>query len=376
MDLSPKNFFVGIIDFFSILLPGAVLAYFLRDRVADRVLPTALSGMSPTVGWIVFAVSSYLLGHFVFLLGSWLDELYDVARKQTLNHRIRRLARTGELMPKVLRVLLWLVFKREQDLAVDRAKRIKEHYLTPLAGREAVNTFQWAKARLTLEEPEALAVVQRFEADSKFFRSLVAVLILLLVSGGWNRGWRFITMDLALLPLALWRYMEQRYKATNQAYWFILTLEGKSTTVSLAAPKAQAEPTHAGGVVYRGDVPNVEYLLVEAKTDSSQLVLPKGHIELSEQAREAAVREVHEETGVWAVIDRELADVRYEVNKESVRARFYLMRYLEQGWPSDTHRKARWRPFTEALVEAKFDEAKSLLKQADGILREARKDKT
>src|ERR1017187_3979823 len=88
-----------------------------------------------------------------------------------LNHRIRRLARTGELMSKVLRVLLWLVFKREQDLAVDRAARIKEHYLTPLAGRKAVNTFQWAKARLTLEEPEALAVVQRFEADSKFFRS-------------------------------------------------------------------------------------------------------------------------------------------------------------------------------------------------------------
>ena len=31
----------------------------------------------------------------------------------------------------------------------------------------------------------------------------------------------------ALLVLALWRYMEQRFKATNQAYWSVITLTAK-----------------------------------------------------------------------------------------------------------------------------------------------------
>jgi hypothetical protein len=39
------------------------------------------------------------------------------------------------------------------------------------------------QVRLTLEQPAALATVQRFEADSKFFRSLVIVLAVVIL---WN----------------------------------------------------------------------------------------------------------------------------------------------------------------------------------------------
>ncbi len=289
MDLSPKDFFVGIIDFFSVLLPGAVLTYFLRDKVADQILPTHLSQLSPTESWLIFAVSSYLLGHFVFLLGSWLDEFYDVARRLTLNQRIRRLVRTDTLMGKFPRTLLWLVFKQEQDIAVDRVARIKEIYLKPLAGKKAVNTFQWAKARLTLEKPEALAVVQRFEADSKFFRSLVAVLILLPLLGGWNRGWKFLTLDVALIPLALWRFMEQRYKATNQAYWFILTLEGASKNISLLPDNAM-EPTCMQAASFTGEIQSLKYLCsLRRRRDRTRVeVLPKGHIELGELTQESS----------------------------------------------------------------------------------------
>ena len=73
-------------------------------------------------------------------------------------------------------------------------------------------------------------------------------------------------------------------------------------------------PTHAGGVVFRTRRGKTEYLLVEATDDPAQWVLPKGHVEEGEQHRETAVREVHEETGVWARIVGDLGEVSYSVN--------------------------------------------------------------
>jgi hypothetical protein len=80
MSCEPEKFFIGLIDFFSILLPGALLTYLLNDDVGPWLFTIAgyqkLVGMQ---GWIAFIFSSYLLGHFIFLLGSWLldDRVYD-----------------------------------------------------------------------------------------------------------------------------------------------------------------------------------------------------------------------------------------------------------------------------------------------------------
>lgn len=65
--------------------------------------------------------ASYLLGHLVFLLGSWLDEFYDWARRYTLNARIALLARA----------LIWLVFKRHLNLAWAAQVRSSGRHLAP-----------------------------------------------------------------------------------------------------------------------------------------------------------------------------------------------------------------------------------------------------
>lgn len=220
----------------------------------------------------VFVVTSYLLGHIVFLLGAWwLDELYDWVRRYTLNKQIVLLARRGRLLSRLARAPIWLVFKRERNLAVDRAGKIKEKMLTGLGAINAVNTFPWSKAVLNIDSLASLAVVQRFEADSKFFRSFSVVLFLLAVSLPLHRKWPWESLGvmLALFLLALWRYMEQRYKATNQAYWSVITLTAQGGKVVVdkgkAAPAASGL-THAGGVVYRMRGGQAEYLLVEAGT--------------------------------------------------------------------------------------------------------------
>lgn len=368
MNFDPEKFFIGLMDFFSILLPGALLTWLLMGEVGSAVLGDRYAKLDGTQAWAVFLFASYLFGHLIFLLGSWLDEFYDWARRYTLNTQITLLARRGRLLPWPTRALIWLVFKRDRNLAVDRASMIKQQALGPLQAKDAVNTFQWSKALLNAESPASLAVVQRFEADSKFFRCFTVVLLILLVAWPWQHQWPAagIPVVLALLLLALWRYMEQRYKATNQAYWSVITLTAKDGKVAIVKTATEARtPSHAGGVVFRLRSGTAEYLLVEAKNDPAQWVLPKGHLEEGEQPRETAVREVHEETGVWARILGDLGDVTWSVDGSSVTTRFLLMRAIGRGLRQDKDRRHEWLALPKAIAKASHIETRELLQAAE-----------
>jgi 8-oxo-dGTP pyrophosphatase MutT (NUDIX family) len=382
MNLEPQKFFIGLLDFFSILLPGALLTYVLMEWVGFHRL-------EGTEDWAVFLFASYLLGHIVFLAGSWLDDFYDWVRGYTLNTQIEMLTRRGNLLRWPCRALIWLVFKRERNLAVDRASAIKRQTLGPLRANDAINTFQWCKALLNIESPASFALVERLEADSKFFRSFTVVLVLLLVLWPLQQIWLPEGVPIAserapvafavafvLLLLALWRYMEQRFKSTNQAYWSVITLTASKHVVVRTKAKSSANsPTHAGGVVVweRGGV--TKYLLVEATKNPNQWVLPKGHIDEPENPCETAVREVLEETGVWArivdwdpgILRAELDDVSYLVGEDRVIGRFYLMQAVGQGRRKDPKRQHEWLPLQKAIERAHFAETKNLLQSAENV---------
>lgn len=369
MNFDPQKFFIGLMDFFSILLPGALLTYLLMGDVGPVVLGDRYQKLSSGEAWAIFLFASYLVGHLVFLLGSWLDELYDWTRRYTLNTQIGMLAHRGRLLKWPARALIWLVFKGERNLAVDRAVKIKLQALGALNAKDSINTFQWCKALLNSESPTSLAVVQRFEADSKFFRCFTVVLLLVLAAWPLQHRWPAsagIPVVLGLLMLALWRYMEQRFKATNQAYWFVITQTAKDGKIVLtqSAPPP-GSPGRAGGVVFRTRRGKVKYLLVEATDDPAQWVLPKGQIEEGEQHRETAVREVHEETGVWAGIVRDLGDISYTVNGTVVTVRFYLMQALGRGLPKEKNRHRVWLPLQQAVVRVSHIETRELLQAAE-----------
>ncbi len=83
MAAEPEKFHVGMIDFFSIILPGAILAFHLRALVQQGKIPAILTApQSDVEGWVVFAIASYVLGHFLFLVGSRVDGGYDVLREK------------------------------------------------------------------------------------------------------------------------------------------------------------------------------------------------------------------------------------------------------------------------------------------------------
>lgn len=129
-------------------------------------------------------------------------------------------------------------------------------------------------------------------------------------------------------------------------------------------------PTHAGGVVYRLENGAVQYLLVSpGKVQGEQQkpeewVLPKGHIEPGEGHGEAALRELREETGVIARVVSVVDTVEFETTKERVRAKFYLLEYVDEVDPEEK-RLWRWLPLEKALTAPIPPESKYILRAAD-----------
>jgi 8-oxo-dGTP pyrophosphatase MutT (NUDIX family) len=181
------------------------------------------------------------------------------------------------------------------------------------------------------------------------------------------------TGSIVAMGLAFLRYMEQRFKSTQQAYWHILTLEAGKQPSSLSTKPSSSSssegkpvlPTHAGGVVFRKRRSQTEYLLLQGKTDPNDWVLPKGHIELGEDPRRCAIREVKEETGVWVRIKKELKVSEYMLADKPVRVRFYLMEAIDHGKQEDRWRKHKWLPLDGALSLTKHLESQQLLKCAE-----------
>ena len=368
MSFEPQKFFIGLIDFFSVIMPGAVLVY-LGQPLFFALL--GIADPAPSDGserWVLFLFESYLLGHVVYLIGSVLDDLiYAPIRTATEWSQITdRLASGRPLSPAWLRRLVawpWM-YGRHPDRAVMQVERLRARALGAIAADNTLNAFQWSKARLQVDLKEGLLAVQRFEADSKFFRSFVVVLVVLAVLFALNRSFAYALISLVAVIPALWRYADQRFKSTQQAYWFVIVLESARKD----APKPPPRPdglTHAGGVLFRIQDGAPQFLLVQATKDRTQWVLPKGHIEPGEHPRVTAVREVREETGALGRVVGYLDDTSFENDQGTVAVRWFLLELAEAGRKVEAEdRQAAWLSLDEARQRASFPETRDLLDKA------------
>jgi ADP-ribose pyrophosphatase YjhB (NUDIX family) len=126
--------------------------------------------------------------------------------------------------------------------------------------------------------------------------------------------------------------------------------------------------THAGGVAYRAAANGPELLLVRAKPEPHDWVLPKGHIERSESPDACARRELREEAGVDAEPLAYLGDDRFTTPQgKHVRAAFFLLRYLKDV-PADDDRECRWCSIDEALRLIQFSGARRIIRSAQAHL--------
>jgi len=151
--------------------------------------------------------------------------------------------------------------------------------------------------------------------------------------------------------------------------------------VSAARPLAVREFS-AGGLVYRRRSGAVAVVLgARRNAHTGRLVwgLPKGHIEPGESPRSAAVREVREETGLMAEIERPLGDLSYRYVRWGAggrpvkvykRVRFFLMRgrggrFADRDNELDA---VRWFPLATAETTAAHASERALVRRARAIL--------
>lgn len=209
MSYKPADFFVGVMDFFSVLLPGALLA-FLGSEFATRYVFVPPLPQLPTAAarWVAFAFAAYLLGQFTFLVSAtFMDTLYD------RTYRDYR--------------------RRKGDAGYARAKAIEGEADSSIAG-----VLKWANVFVRTHNPAMGDQLDQLEATSKFFRSVTIVLavfaIVLLASGKIAAA----LVCLLLVGLSFWRFANQRWKFTELTYLAFIQMNTTSTPRS--APAAAA----------------------------------------------------------------------------------------------------------------------------------------
>jgi 8-oxo-dGTP pyrophosphatase MutT (NUDIX family) len=144
-----------------------------------------------------------------------------------------------------------------------------------------------------------------------------------------------------------------------------------STNSDAARQRVAPQPTHAGGVVHRrADDGGFVILLVRASKSPFEWVLPKGHIEAGESPAEAAVREVREETGVRAVVERAIASAEFVSPRgEHVRTLFFLMTCVGSGVPHEP-RAITWCSFDEASRLIPFENLRVVIDAARSAIQQ------
>jgi hypothetical protein len=224
--MKPGDFLLGVLDVFAVLLPGVVATWLVVQYIPAPVLRDTLSlgiaGQEDLSGWVIgtaFFLSSYTLGHFVFMIGSRLDSTYDRWRRRT--------------MPA----------SRESTYL---AARTLHRTLNGEIEDGTFSTLKWAKAYIQVKAQHARLEIDRLEADQKFFRSLVVISAavaahFLVREAAPIAG--LVAMGMGVLSYR--RYLDQRWKMTELIYATALivhkaTASGAST--SSAGKERREEP--------------------------------------------------------------------------------------------------------------------------------------
>ena len=127
----------------------------------------------------------------------------------------------------------------------------------------------------------------------------------------------------------------------------------------------------AGGVVYRKIGDKIEVVIL-TRGEGKIFCLPKGKIEKPETPRQAALREVKEETGLTGTIEKELGKINYWFYSDEDKLRvhktvhFYLVKF-ESGSTSDHDTDAedvRWLPIDEALKIMSYPSERQMVEKA------------
>lgn len=200
-----ENINLSLLEICAVLLPGAaalIIGWQIPDKQTDLVESIPIINKE----WqavLAYLGGAYFVGYLVFFVGSKLDDwVYDKFRAKF------GLVNNDALMEKVTEY-----------------KKAECGFDTP----NVINIYKWSFGKLLVQYPALYAVVERDQAASKFFRSMVVVMFFSLFVFGFKQDWIKVAMSFLVMILSLLVYAKQRHKAVNTAYEYIVIVSNIKT---------------------------------------------------------------------------------------------------------------------------------------------------
>lgn len=137
------------------------------------------------------------------------------------------------------------------------------------------------------------------------------------------------------------------------------------------------EPT-AGGIVFRlsQDQKDIEILLIQ--DSKGRWTIPKGHIEVGENAKEAAIREIGEEAGLFHIdVLMWLGKIHFQYRRVDklvlMTTQIYLVRATDKSeipTKEQWMRGIKWFKFNDAIKAIEYDDIEKLMLVARNKIRQ------
>ncbi|WP_299547137.1 hypothetical protein [Seonamhaeicola sp.] len=193
MNFKPNDFFIGLQDFFTILVPGGILVIFLIFNTPETVegVFNKLSESDNKFQLAVLLFYSYIFGHVLKRIGRILDKIYDK-----------------------------LMSSKNSDLLEEVKKHKKDDYPN-------LSNYEWARFLLLESNSSYVNEVEIDMISSKFFRTLVIciipILIYYIVVDNSQTSKLLIIIGLVMLILfSFYQYLYLRKKSVEKTYKYAI----------------------------------------------------------------------------------------------------------------------------------------------------------
>lgn len=215
MSQKPGDFFIGVIDLFVIILPGLFLnfiAFFIWKHPFDKICDLALG---KPANWAIFILTAYFGGHILSYFGTFVDKIF---------------------------------YGNDLKLIKCEMVDVRKHVLKTICDKLGVNFInekdvrKWAIAYLRTWNESATRYLDRKDADRRFFRNMILVLVLALVaslSEGFKEGYVILIL---IIPFCVLRYRDHQKKLTKLVFEFFLSTISPPKNDSQAEKQGLANP--------------------------------------------------------------------------------------------------------------------------------------
>jgi len=212
MDFKPQTFFMGVVDFFSVLLPGAMFTWFVKVMFYDKnisfqtffKMPESEAGQ-----WLAFIIIAYITGNLLFVFSSLIvDAVYDPYLRKLVRPKYKidlEVKTASEIRNNFLDTDEWILKLYERNNLT--TQEVRDIYSKSY--REIINPFKWCQYYLLYNNQEALSEVKKTEADSKFFRSLVLTFFIMFITAPDSKNYT-VWVALFLSGLCIYLFISMR----------------------------------------------------------------------------------------------------------------------------------------------------------------------